>query len=224
MQSGPSNNPRHLPATAAPAADGDVPFIDGPIPFPAPEGGPTPLADAEVLHHLWERHRRWAAAILLAYKPRWADLDDLLQEVALTVVRKGAEIRDIRAFRPWLRTVAINVAHLAARKGGRAADRADAGETEPATPAGQAPSESAARSAEGRRIMELAMTLPDGYREPLLLKAVQGLSYRQIGQIMNLPETTVETRIARARRMLREEAEKQDRAQAAATGNTSARI
>ncbi len=52
--------------------------------------------------------------------------------------------------------------------------------------------------------MELSQQLAEGYREPLLLKAVQGLSYREIGRILGLPETTVETRIARARRQLRE--------------------
>jgi RNA polymerase sigma-70 factor (ECF subfamily) len=57
---------------------------------------------------------------------------------------------------------------------------------------------------EGRRLMELARRLPDGYREPLLLKAVHGLSYREIGRILGLPETTIETRIARGRRQLRE--------------------
>jgi DNA-directed RNA polymerase specialized sigma24 family protein len=30
------------------------------------------------------------------------------------------------------------------------------------------------------------------------------MSYREIGEVLNLPETTVETRIARARKMLRE--------------------
>lgn len=55
--------------------------------------------------------------------------------------------------------------------------------------------------------MTLAMQLPDGYREPLLMKAVQGMSYREIGEVLGLPETTVETRIARGRRMLRELAE-----------------
>jgi RNA polymerase sigma-70 factor (ECF subfamily) len=57
--------------------------------------------------------------------------------------------------------------------------------------------------------MALAGELPDGYREPLLLKAIQGLSYREIGRILGLPETTIETRIARGRRMLRELASKE---------------
>jgi DNA-directed RNA polymerase specialized sigma24 family protein len=52
--------------------------------------------------------------------------------------------------------------------------------------------------------MQLAANLPDGYREPLLLRCVQGMGYRQIGEVMGLPETTIETRIARGRRMLRD--------------------
>jgi DNA-directed RNA polymerase specialized sigma24 family protein len=53
----------------------------------------------------------------------------------------------------------------------------------------------------------VAKELPDGYREPLLLKCVHGMSYREIGEVMGLPESTIETRIARGRRMLREAAE-----------------
>jgi RNA polymerase sigma factor (sigma-70 family) len=152
---------------------------------------------------LWRRHRRWVAAILLAHKPRWADLDDLLQEVALSLVRKIGELRDPAAVRPWLRTVAINAAHACGRSG---AKRASDVALEESLPGHSPPADTGSNleaGEEGRRLMELAMRLPDGYREPLLLKAVHGLSYREIGRIMGLPETTVETRIARGRRQLR---------------------
>ena len=52
--------------------------------------------------------------------------------------------------------------------------------------------------------MTLAARLPEAYREPLLLRAVHGMRGRQIAEIMNLAEATVETRIARGRRMLRD--------------------
>ncbi len=52
--------------------------------------------------------------------------------------------------------------------------------------------------------MELTSELTDGYREPLILRCVRGMSYRQIAQAMDLPETTIETRISRGRRMLRD--------------------
>lgn len=159
--------------------------------------------DASSIDKLWRRHRRWVAAILLAHKPRWADLDDLLQEVAVAVVRKISDVRDPRAVRPWLRTVAVNVAAAAARSGARRAK--DIQSEDAFTPAFNPVNEEREREmAEGRTLLALAAELPEGYREPLLLKAVHNLSYREIGQIMGLPETTIETRIARGRRQLRE--------------------
>ena len=49
-------------------------------------------------------------------------------------------------------------------------------------------------------------SLPSGYAEPLLLRLVHDLSYAQIAEILELPETTIENRIVRGRRMLREQA------------------
>lgn len=169
--------------------------------------------DADAVQRLWSLNRRWVAAILLAHKPRWADVEDLLQEVALSMVRKLSEVRDPRAVRPWLRTVAVNVAHAAARSGKRRSGDERLGDTPDDSHQGrgryftQAP-ESLSELEHGRILLSLAGELPDGYREPLLLKALQDLSYREIGEILDLPETTIETRIARGRRMLRELASK----------------
>lgn len=163
--------------------------------------------DRDALRVLWEQNRRWVAAILLAHKPAWADLDDLLQEVAASVVRHSGELRDPASFRSWLRTVAINSARLAARaRKYRPEPKPLAGDEPLATvaPGGAASVSFNEDREEGRRLLELAMELPEGYREPLLLKTLRDLSYRQIGELVGLPETTVETRIARARKMLRE--------------------
>lgn len=162
------------------------------------------------------------AAVILAHKPRWAETDDLLQDVAATLVRKIGQVREEAAFRPWLRTVAINIARAAARgqhheplsfssavTGGRGEPELAAG------PARDVPTDDEAR-VEGRRLLELAGQLPEGYREPLLLRCLHDMSYRQIGVIVGLPETTIETRIARGRRMLRE------LARAASSGNLPA--
>jgi len=119
------------------------------------------------------------------------------------------EVRDPGAIRPWLRTVALNVAHATARAGkvrtwvtGPQLAEGDS-EDSRAAAGGSGSDPLVAREARGT-IAELASRLPDGYREPLLMKAVDNLSYREIGRIMGLPETTVETRIARARKQLRE--------------------
>ncbi len=160
--------------------------------------------DAHALRRVWNSNRRWVAAVILAHKPRWADLDDLLQEVALSLVRKIGEVRDPAAFKPWLRTVAMNAALAAARSGRkRSRDTAIEDDNTYAGPLSRGSLDPEQRE-EGRRLLELAYQLPDGYREPLLLKALHNLSYREIGVILGLPETTIETRIARGRRQLRE--------------------
>ncbi len=169
--------------------------------------------EAEAVQELWREHRRWVAAVLLAHKPREADVEDLLQDVAMTFVRSIGQLRDQATLKPWLRTVAMNAALAAGRQATRrregmawkvgSAGEARAGEAGGGPPE-RAPDERAGQHEDSRRVLELAQRLPDGYREPLILKCVRGMSYREIGAMMNLPETTVETRIARGRRMLRE--------------------
>ncbi|MBX3362413.1 MAG: sigma-70 family RNA polymerase sigma factor [Phycisphaeraceae bacterium] len=186
--------------------------------------------ERDAQRQVWEDHRRWVAAVLMAHKPRQADLEDLLQDVAMQFVRRVNEIRDPGALKPWLRTVAVNAAHASGRTLKRR--RRDETEHRPAStsgalglatgagaPADAKPDLLTGRREEARRLMELSERLPDGYREPLLLRCLQGMSYRMIGELMGLPETTIETRIARGRRMLRELAE-QTPSQTHPTGHT----
>lgn len=180
--------------------------------------------DHDALQDLWAQHRRWVAAILLAHMPRTGaaghagpDLDDLLQEVAVTIVAKISGLRDEASFKPWLRAVAMSIARTSGRrvkvrKAGwlklvGLADQNGSARPESNGSAAAPDSSRAQVLSEGRRLMDLAAELPDGYREPLLLKCVQGMSYKEIGRVMGLPDTTIETRIARARKMLRQRAE-----------------
>ena len=169
--------------------------------------------DAEAVRLLWQEHRRWVAAVILAHKPREAELEDLLQDVAMTFVRTISRLRDEAMLRPWLRTVAVNAARAAGRDTRRRRERmgwklggTDEAESGPSAPTDRAfePDEASGRREDAGRLMTLAARLPEGYREPLLLKCIKGLSYREIGEMLGLPETTIETRIARGRKMLRE--------------------
>ena len=62
----------------------------------------------------------------------------------------------------------------------------------------------AARDEESQRLLGLVRRLPEAYREPLMLRALHGMRSRQIAEILDVPEATVDTRISRARKMLRE--------------------
>lgn len=180
--------------------------------------------DRAALESLWAQHRRYAATVIIAHKPASADTDDLLQEVAATLVSKIHTLSAPSNFLPWLRMVALNVARLAGRKQASAIVRADSdvieaggahedggqtGGPRASSPGGGAPTVTSNDHAQ--QVMAFARQLPDEYREPLLLQTLREMSYRQIGAALGLPETTIETRIARARKMLRELARKADR-------------
>jgi len=171
--------------------------------------------DGRAQQNLWRAHRRWVAAIVLAHRPRTVDVDDLMQEVAVKFISRLETLREARAFRPWLRQIVINICRGAARSERPTLRLADNGRSDDAAPEigratmpaarGATPAQAVARRDAARYVLAQAMTLPPEYREPLLLRCVQALTYQQIGAILDMPVTTVETRLARARRMLREE-------------------
>lgn len=158
--------------------------------------------DRAAIRSLWERHRRWVAAVLIAHKPSFEDLDDLLQEVAVTFVDKVTTIRESGNVAAWLRSVAVNAARAAGRSGRyrRSAE----------LPAGDLPGNgplidrALGAQEELERMLDRLRALPAAYREPLLLRSLHGMRSRQISEILDIPPATIDTRIARARRMLRE--------------------
>ncbi|MFG0285484.1 MAG: sigma-70 family RNA polymerase sigma factor [Phycisphaerales bacterium JB039] len=158
---------------------------------PPREPGPDAALGAQCPVDLfWRANRAWVAAVLHAHRPAGVEVDDLLQEVAMALVRH-ADTLDLDRARPWLRRVAINAAADAARRA-RVRRRA------PVAGPGAAP----AGPPEGHALAA-AMRLAPEYREPLLL-SLRGLPQRVIAEVMQLPETTIETRLVRARRMVRE--------------------
>ena len=170
--------------------------------------------DRAAQQELWCAHRRWVAAIVLAHRPRWAEVEDLLQDVAVKLIGKIHTLRDVEAFRPWLRQITINVCrgaarsnrstlHLGSTRAPEADDREPGRVAEPQAPAD--PMRDLECWDAANRVMQRALGLPMTYREPLLLRCVRSMSYQQISEVLELPITTVETRLARARRMLREE-------------------
>jgi RNA polymerase sigma factor (sigma-70 family) len=171
----------------------------------APTGGELVAAamagDTEAMRALWERHRRWVAAVLLAHKPSFEDLEDLLQEVAVTFVSKIGTLRDEASFRAWLRAIALNAARAAGRNG----KYRPRGELPPHDRlAGDGADDRLALNEQVRDMLRRVAQLPDAYREPLLLRAMKGMRSREIAELLDIPSATVDTRIARARRMLRD--------------------
>ncbi|KQM18435.1 RNA polymerase subunit sigma [Novosphingobium sp. Leaf2] len=146
--------------------------------------------------------RRYAHAMLRHRD----DADDLVQDVLERAIggwhnrRKGASLRS------WLFTILHNLAldrlrRLARR--GITAPLDDVSEVHLATPAFQE------QGVEARDVLALIALLPADQRSVLLLVAVEDLSYAEAAAVLDVPQGTVMSRLARARERLRRMMEEQ---------------
>lgn len=136
------------------------------------------------------------------------DADDLVQSAYLRAFRFADSFRGGDA-RAWLLTIVRNTYYTALRDGqphladvsfdeelhGAAAEHADA-------QAGLDPAAIAARRDTSRTVNQALEQLPQAFREVLVLKEMDDLSYKQIAQVAEIPIGTVMSRLARARKML----------------------
>ncbi len=74
------------------------------------------------------------------------------------------------------------------------------------TPEGLGPADiEALKGMPDSRINEAIASLPSAFREVLLLVDVNGLSYKEVAQMMGTPVGTVMSRLHRGRRLVREQ-------------------
>ncbi len=134
-----------------------------------------------------------------------ADADDAVQECYLRAFRHFDGLRG-QATKPWLMAILRNVCRAEfARRSGAAADVADMAED--AAPLWQEP-ESSPETAILRRhdsetVRALVDALPEPFREAIVLRDINDLSYREIAEVVGAPIGTVMSRLGRARGMLR---------------------
>ncbi len=166
--------------------------------------------DAQALSELIGTQGRWVRGVAFGVLGRDAELDDVCQKVWMKAWQECGSLGDTRAWRSWLYRIARNMAMdslRATRRRGNHVQTRDADDLAEGDrrSRGTAPPDQQAVAREERETMLAAIAdLPPLYREPFVLKHVEGWSYAQIGETLGLPSDTVETRLVRARRLLRE--------------------
>ena len=153
-----------------------------------------------VLSHLDAAHNlaRW-----LVRTP--ADAEDVVQEAYLRALRFFGGFRggDSRA---WLLKIVRNTCYSWIRKN-RPAELSDEFDETTHSPneAAQTPEEKLISRAESERLREALEALPVTFKEVLVLREIEGLSYKEISEVMGIPMGTVMSSLSRARQKLREE-------------------
>jgi RNA polymerase sigma-70 factor, ECF subfamily len=135
-----------------------------------------------------------------------ADADDAVQECYLRAFRHFDGFRG-QATKPWLMAILRNVCRAEfARRAGTAGEPAELAED--ALPLWQEPESSPEaailRQRDGATVRALVEALPAPFREAIVLRDINDLSYREIAEVVGAPIGTVMSRLGRARSMLRE--------------------
>jgi RNA polymerase sigma-70 factor (ECF subfamily) len=128
--------------------------------------------------------------------------DDVAQEVFVRVYRNIGDYRPRTKFSTWLFALARNAAidHLRWRKR-HPTESLDAGVPIPAS--STVATEVAAREV-GDHIAVAVAKLPEDQKTALILSEYHGMTYGEIAQIMHCSEKSVESRLYRAKQILRE--------------------
>jgi RNA polymerase sigma-70 factor, ECF subfamily len=136
------------------------------------------------------------------------DAEEAVQECYLRALRIFDSCRG-PAVKPWLLTILRNVCYSHFARGckhGLPADFSDC-ELSAEQPLWQAPlptpESTLQRQQDGAAIRRLVEALPAPFREAIVLREFNDLSYREIAVVVGVPVGTVMSRLARARAMLR---------------------
>jgi RNA polymerase sigma-70 factor (ECF subfamily) len=137
---------------------------------------------------------------------------DVAQEAFIRAYQALPSFRGQSAFYTWLYRIVMNVAADRARSRG-AQGRAFGTERIPEedwervlsdqNPGDERPDAAAARHEERQKIVQSLDTLPEHHRKIIMLSDLEGLSYREIADTLEIPMGTVMSRLHNARKRLR---------------------
>ena len=132
------------------------------------------------------------------------DAEDVVQDAMLRAYRHFEGLRG--EARPWLLAIVRNACFswMQRNRPAELAAGADEEAAEAATAPADGPEALLARELDRRMLNEAIAALPLQFREVLILRELEDLSYREIARVANVPIGTVMSRLARARRLLAE--------------------
>ena len=179
---------RAVTAAHAPASTGDSSLV-----LAACAG------DRAAFGGLYAKYARMVHGILLARVPA-GDVDDLVQDVFLRALPRLCDLRDVERFGPWLCAITRNRANDYYRQ-----TRAVAAVTE-SLPEDEAklPAAKTGPDPQAAMILTIVRSLPDAYRETLILRLVEGMTGPEIAARTGLKPGSVRVNLHRGMQQLRE--------------------
>ncbi|TNE87476.1 MAG: sigma-70 family RNA polymerase sigma factor [Deltaproteobacteria bacterium] len=166
--------------------------------------------DTTAFRGLVEKYQGRVYSMLYGMLRNREDARDITQDAFVKAFHNLDSFRLESSFYTWLYRIAMNLAIDLVRK--RKRRQTSSYEEEIATRDGDGeiaevhhedgPSRTLQRKRLYKRIMDAVDTLPDDQKQAILLRELEGLSYKEIADIMGIPEGTVMSRLFYARKKL----------------------
>jgi RNA polymerase sigma-70 factor (ECF subfamily) len=177
--------------------------------------------DERAFNELVRAYERRVFALVLRMIGNHAEAEDLAQEVFVQVFKAIGSFRGDSKLSTWVYRIAVNLCknrskYLRVRHAGQEEELEAVAERLPLGQASHAnvgqierPDEAVAGKQVEQVVQRAILAIEPDFRECLVLRDVEELSYEEIGEITSLPPGTVKSRIHRARAMLREIVERE---------------
>jgi RNA polymerase sigma-70 factor (ECF subfamily) len=146
--------------------------------------------DRDTYGRLYHLYAPLVHGILLARMPR-SEVEDMVQEIFLHALKKLHTLRDAGSFGPWIAMIARNRAVDFHRRSRETVEVTE--DLKNADPSGPKAAE----------ILEIIRSLPDAYRETLVLRLVEGMTGPEIATRTGLTAASVRVNLHRGMKLLR---------------------
>jgi RNA polymerase sigma-70 factor (ECF subfamily) len=146
--------------------------------------------DSDMFGRLYELYAPLVHGVLLARMPR-GEVEDVVQDIFLHAFRKLNTLRDANAFGPWIAMIARNRAMDFHRRSRETVEISEDLKSNDSS------------NAEAEEILAIIRTLPDAYRETLVLRLVEGMTGPEIASRTGLTAASVRVNLHRGMKLLR---------------------
>ncbi len=170
--------------------------------------------DKNAIKPLMMKNWPWLKGLVASIVGNESDTDDVLQNVCVTVIEKIHTLREPERFRPWLAILTRRQALKYRMTKKRNLNLLLSDEIARGCPDKNAHKsfEKIEQQEQYQRVLAEMNVLPEKYRQVLLLKYSEDLTYAQMAEILDVPLTTIQIRLVRARKMIYQRITRKDKA------------
>lgn len=159
--------------------------------------------DKDAMQLLLTRNWSWLKGLVYSIVNNADQVDDVLQDICVKLIRKVDTLREPERFRPWLAVLARREALRFRQKRAQRPNQLKQEIAELRTDErAQQIFENVEQKEQYKQISRAILSLPEKYQQVFMLEHSSDLTYGQIAEILDVPVTTVQIRLVRARRMI----------------------